>query len=109
MGWKHDELARRTIAEFVVNALPDAHDWEDLDYSVTTLDGEESQVHRVEVDIPTSAYDAWLSFEIVDAREMGEPTVLFVHGIRSGTDGEEADTYNCYSLEGRWEAFEPAD
>lgn len=105
MAWVHDELAKRTIAEFVANALPDAHDWESADYLVTTLDGERGRVSRVEVDIPTAAYDCWLSFEIVDTDEFGEPTVLFVHGIRGGVDDPRL-TYTCDSIEGNWEPFD---
>ena len=100
-------LVNETIVEFVLRHLPDAHDWEDGIYRVTSLDGNEGQAYRIEADIPTSAQDCWLSFEIAIPNLDSEPMVLFVQGIRSGTDNDEVTTYVCNGLDGEWMETEP--
>lgn len=102
MRWAFDYLVNETIAEFVLRRLPDAHDWEDGVYRVTSLDGNEGQVYRVEADIPTSAQDCWVSFEIAIPNLGREPLVLFFQAVRGGTGADEETTYVCNGLDEEW-------
>ena len=64
-------------------------------------------VYRVEADIPTSAQDCWISFEIAIPNLGNEPMVVFFQAIRSGTGEEEGITYSCKGLDDEWEEFKP--
>lgn len=107
--WAYDDLVNDAITEFVLRHLPDAHDWEDGSYSVTSLDGNDGQAYRDEMDIPTSAQDCWLSFEVAIPNLDSEPMALFVQGIRSGIGDDEVTTYVCQGLDGEWKKTEPKD
>lgn len=102
MRWTYDDLVNEAIAEFVLRHHPDAHDWEDGTYSVTSLDGNDGQAYRVEMGIPTSEQDCWLSFEVAIPNLDSDPMALFVHGIRNGIGDNEMTTYVCEGLDGEW-------
>lgn len=89
--------------------LPDAHDWTVSSYSVTSLDGNDGQAYRVEVDIPTSAEDCWVTFEIAIPTHETEPMVLFFNAIRSGCGDNEETTYVCEGLDNEWTEVVPED
>lgn len=91
----------------MLRKVPDAHDWEDALYRVTSLDGDDGMVYRVEMDIPTSAQDCWVSFEIAIPGLDSEPMALFIQGIRSGVGDDEETTYVCNGLDGDWVKTEP--
>ena len=107
--WVYDDLVNATVSAFVMRHLPDAHDWEGGTYNVTSLDGNDGQAYRAEIDIPTSSYECWLSFEITIPTYETEPMALFIQGIRSGTDGDEETTYVCEGLDGEWKEAEPVE
>lgn len=106
MRWTYDSLVNETISAFVVSHLPDAHGWEGGTYSATSLDGNDGQAYRIEADIPTSAQDCWVSFEIAIPAYGIEPMVPFFHAIRSGANRDEETTYVCEGLDGEWEESE---
>lgn len=107
--WTYDDLVNATVSEFVTRHLPDARDWEGDTYNVTSLDGNEGQAYRVEIDIPTSADECWVSFEIAIPTYETEPMVLFFNAIRSGTEGNEETTYVCEGLDGEWKETGPEE
>lgn len=102
LRWVHDALVNATIGEFVQTHLPDAHDWENASYRITSLDGEDGQAFRVETEIPTSEVDCWISFEIAIPTYETEPMVLFFQAIRSGKGADAETTYVCRGIDGAW-------
>lgn len=99
--WAYQNLVERTVRDFVARALPDAHDWEDGPYRIAGIDGGRGDAFRVEVDIPTSAEDCWLSFELARANDLDEMAVYLLQGLRSGRDGD-AQTYEWRDASGAW-------
>jgi hypothetical protein len=100
--WVHDDLVNHTISKFVSKWLPDAHDWENSCYNVTSLDGREGMVYRVEMGVPTSGEDCWISFEIAVPNLNDEPMVLFFQALRSGIRDAEVTTYECTDIDSGW-------
>ena len=109
LRWVHDALVNATIGEFVQTHLPDAHDWENGSYRITSLDGEDGQAFRVETEIPTSEADCWISFEIAIPTYETEPMALFFQAIRSGKGADAEATYVCQGLDGEWIETAPDD
>lgn len=109
MHWAYDYLVNETIGQFVATHMPDAHGWASSSYSVTSLDGNDGQAYRVELDIPTSAQDCWVTFEIAIPTYETEPMVLFFQAIRSGVGDDAETSYVCHGLDGEWQATGQVD
>ncbi len=100
--WNAEPFIERAIREFCEEALPDAHDLDDLTYSITP-DGDKL---RIEIDIPTSEMDAWLML-MVDVRG-DRPEVSGVSCLRSGTGDGSDDVYKWTSDAPEW-TLQPSD
>lgn len=98
----YDYLVNETIATFVLSHLPDAHGWEGGTYRMASLDGDDGQTYRIEVDIPTSAQGCWASFEVAIPIYGPDPMPLFFSAARSKKDGSEDITYVCEVLNDKW-------
>ena len=107
MRWVHESLVEGTVTAFCAAEIPDAGDWSESEYDIRyeVLAEPDTEAWRVEVDVPTSAQDAWLDFRIVERRGIEGATVEDVHCVRSGRGEREAETYVWSEAAGEWELF----
>lgn len=85
--WNAEPLIDRTVRDFIKAALPDAHDTDDLSYTVMPDGGR----LRVEVDIPTSEMEAWLML-MIDVNG-DAPAVAGLSCLRSGLGDDSEAVY----------------
>lgn len=104
MRWEHESVVEATVRSFCEEHLPDAHNLSDLSYSIEegpVMAGSRDRTYQVEVDIPTSAMEAWLTF-YVDCNA-DEPHVTGISCLRSGRGSLADHVYRWTSETGEWE------
>ncbi|SEH43466.1 MULTISPECIES: hypothetical protein [Atopobiaceae] len=112
MRWRYESLVEETIRDFVAKQIPDARDWEDCEYNLVNVPYDPEDVVtavQVDVNIPTSSADAWLTFLVVEYSEEEDPGVECLRCVRNGR-GEHSDTiYAWDDVICEWETVSDAE
>lgn len=96
MSFTPDSYAKSFICAFIARALRYAHDWEE-GIRIVPREG----LWHVEADIPTSAQNCWLDFDIVEHAE--GMTVENLQALRSGTGLDMGSVYLWDERKGAWQ------
>ncbi|MDD2588403.1 MAG: hypothetical protein PHR15_05550 [Atopobiaceae bacterium] len=109
MEWVYQDAVVETVDWFVRRAIPDSSDWRGESYRIQQVAMIGGSAWRVEVDIPTSAEDAWLSFIIEASDETGETSVTDIECVRGGRGENVGRTYNWDDCSCEWRAVDSSD
>ena len=108
MKWIYQREVEETVDWFCRRAVPDAGDWSALPYGLEQVAKVDGRAWRVDVDVPTSAYELWLDF-VIEESELRDIAVSEIHAVRSGRFGDEESTYVWVDEDSEWAIFEPED
>jgi hypothetical protein len=109
MEWVYQDVVVETVDWFARRAIPDSGDWHGESYRIQQVAMIGGSAWRAEIDIPTSAEDAWLSFTIEASDETGETSVSDIGCVRGGRGEHFYETYSWNDNSGEWAVIDLLD